>query len=217
MSNRIDLKVVLLGKENVGKTSLFQRFIKGTFFEGSQQATVGASYGAKHVVLDGRRVVVMGLWDTAGSERYEAMTKMYYRSASAAIICYDISSLASFEKARFWVSELLRNEENCRIFLCGTKLDLAGEDFYDTTRFRAIRRDITRRESSRQVKKRTAEGLAEEVGAVGVWEVSSKEGWGVHDLLHEVVMDWIAQGEKRKLSLDENIRLQTKGSRYMCC
>ena len=30
------------------------------------------------VEVGGRRVVV-GVWDTAGSERYEAMTSMYYR------------------------------------------------------------------------------------------------------------------------------------------
>ena len=27
----------------------------------------------------GRQEVVLGVWDTAGSERYESMTKMYYR------------------------------------------------------------------------------------------------------------------------------------------
>ena len=30
------------------------------------------------VEAGGRRVMV-GVWDTAGSERYEAMTRMYYR------------------------------------------------------------------------------------------------------------------------------------------
>ena len=29
--------------------------------------------------------MVLGVWDTAGSERYEAMSKMYYRNAKVHI------------------------------------------------------------------------------------------------------------------------------------
>lgn len=34
--------------------------------------------------------------DTAGSERYEAMSRIYYKSAKAAIICYGLSLLGDF-------------------------------------------------------------------------------------------------------------------------
>ena len=30
----------------------------------------------------GRKEVILGVWDTAGSERYESMARMYYRSVS---------------------------------------------------------------------------------------------------------------------------------------
>ena len=49
--------------------------------------------------------------DTAGSERYESMSRIYYRGAKAAIVCYDLTEKASFERARFWVAELKKNEE----------------------------------------------------------------------------------------------------------
>ena len=49
--------------------------------------------------------------DTAGSERYEAMSRIYYRGAKAAIVCYDLSDRTSFERVRFWVKELKNNEE----------------------------------------------------------------------------------------------------------
>jgi GTPase SAR1 family protein len=49
--------------------------------------------------------------DTAGSERYEAMSRIYYRGAKAAIICFDLTEQNSFEKVKFWVKELAKNEE----------------------------------------------------------------------------------------------------------
>jgi small GTP-binding protein len=32
------------------------------------------------------------IWDTAGQERYNSLAPMYYRSAQAAIIVYDITN-----------------------------------------------------------------------------------------------------------------------------
>lgn len=69
--------------------------------------------------------------DTAGAERYEAMSKLYYRGAKAAVICFgevlnrnvcvlfvsrdrdfvDLTDSSNFERAQFWVNELKTHEE----------------------------------------------------------------------------------------------------------
>lgn len=36
---------------------------------------------------------------------------MYYRGARAAILCYDLTERASFDKIRYWVGELQENEQ----------------------------------------------------------------------------------------------------------
>ena len=33
--------------------------------------------------------ITLGIWDTAGSERYESMSRIYYRGTAAAVVCYD--------------------------------------------------------------------------------------------------------------------------------
>lgn len=56
--------------------------------------------------------ICVGLWDTAGSERYEAMSHMYYRDAKAAVICYDITDAGRcvVEKRNYTVeSHLMSN------------------------------------------------------------------------------------------------------------
>uniref|UniRef100_A0A3P9NGN3 RAB24, member RAS onco family n=1 Tax=Poecilia reticulata TaxID=8081 RepID=A0A3P9NGN3_POERE len=85
---RVDAKVVMLGKESVGKTSLVERYVHHRFLVGPYQNTIGAAFVAKPIqVAD--RVITLGIWDTAGSERYEAMSRIYYRGARAAVVCYD--------------------------------------------------------------------------------------------------------------------------------
>lgn len=139
MSAKVDLKVVLLGKEYGGKTSLVERFINSRFNESiPYQNTIGAAFGARSLTVGGDKSITLGIWDTAGSERYEAMSRIYYRGAGAAVVCYDLTDIASWERAKFWIKEVRGHEENCEVYLCGTKKDLLeqrsrGIDHFDST------------------------------------------------------------------------------------
>ena len=55
------------------------------------------------VTLQQGRVVSLGIWDTAGAERFQSISRMYYHGSRAAIVCFCPGSGASFEKAKFWV------------------------------------------------------------------------------------------------------------------
>ncbi|CAG5130250.1 unnamed protein product, partial [Candidula unifasciata] len=108
---KVDIKVVLLGKAYAGKTSLVERFIHNRFLGDTvpYQNTIGAAFGAKTVTVNNKNVIV-GIWVT--------MSRIYYRGAKAAIICYDLTDKSSFDRARFWIGELQKHEEVLSIFLC---------------------------------------------------------------------------------------------------
>ncbi|XP_059099347.1 ras-related protein Rab-24-like [Tigriopus californicus] len=138
MSPPSDVKVVLLGTEYCGKSSLVERYLHDRFRgENCYQNTVGAAYGSKlfEINVNGSpRALIMGIWDTAGSERYQSMSRLYYRSARAAILCFDITCRESWAKVQFWKKEVQRHERLCRIYLCATKMDkLLAEDQADGT------------------------------------------------------------------------------------
>jgi len=64
------------------------------------------------------------LWDVAGQERFGAMTKVYYRNASGAIIVYDVNDPASFKAVEHWkkdIEEKLEPFSNIPILLLGNK------------------------------------------------------------------------------------------------
>lgn len=52
------------------------------------------------------------------------MSRIYYRGAKAAVICYDITKSNTFQRAKFWIRELREVEEGCKIYICATKNDI---------------------------------------------------------------------------------------------
>lgn len=197
---RVDAKVVMLGKEYVGKTSLVERYVHNRFLVGPYQNTIGAAFVAK-VMPVGSRTVTLGIWDTAGSERYEAMSRIYYRGAKAAIVCYDLTDRSSFQRAKFWVNELQNFEENCRIYLCGTKSDLLEED-----------------RRRREIDFHDVQDYADEIKAE-LFETSSKTGQNVDELFQKVAEDYV-QFTAFELTEEKGVDLNQKSTTtyfYSCC
>lgn len=61
----LEAKIVVLGAQNVGKTSLVMRYCKGAFKPEQITSTVGASFLTKRVVdTDTDTVVRLQIWDT---------------------------------------------------------------------------------------------------------------------------------------------------------
>jgi len=197
---RIDVKVVLLGKEYSGKTSLVERFLSERFAgENRYQNTIGAAYGEKTVNVKGKEMV-LGIWDTAGSERYQAMSKMYYRNAKAAVICYAVNDAESWEKVKFWIKELSKTEPDCSIYICATKTDL-----------------IKGRNKDRCVDYHTTTDLAESIKAK-LFETSSMKGENITELFNQIAIDYLENKINHLESLDDivNMRNEKKG-RGGCC
>ncbi|XP_041049183.1 ras-related protein Rab-24 isoform X3 [Carcharodon carcharias] len=146
---RVDVKVVMLGKEFVGKTSLVERYVHNRFLNGPYQN------------------------DTAGSERYESMSRIYYRGARAAVVCFDLTDSSSYARARFWVNEVRNCEEHCKIYLCGTKSDLVQND-----------------RNARGVDYHDVQDYTDEIKAK-LFETSSKTGQNVDELFQIVAEDYL--------------------------
>ncbi|GME23470.1 Ras-like GTP-binding protein [Neofusicoccum parvum] len=124
----VEAKVVVLGSQGVGKTSLVHRYVKNAF--ANTTSTVGASFLTKKVVdIDTSTVVRLQIWDTAGQERYRSISKLYYRGANAAVLCYDITDPKSFEEMGRWLIELKNNlGDDIILHVVGTKVDRVAED-----------------------------------------------------------------------------------------
>jgi len=71
-----------------------------------------------------KKFVKAQIWDTAGQERFRAIVSAYYRGATGALICYDITKKKSFENAGSWLREMRVNCDPQAVMLVGNKTDL---------------------------------------------------------------------------------------------
>ncbi|KAK3324212.1 putative ras-like GTP-binding protein [Cercophora scortea] len=126
----LEAKIVVLGSQGVGKTSLVTRYCKGAFNPSQITSTVGASFLTKRVVdTDTDTVVRLQIWDTAGQERFRSISRLYYRGANACILCYSITDANSFAEMGMWLTELRRNlPSDIILHVVGTKADIVARD-----------------------------------------------------------------------------------------
>ncbi|KAK3066503.1 hypothetical protein LTR53_017115 [Teratosphaeriaceae sp. CCFEE 6253] len=129
----LEAKLVLLGAQNVGKTSLVHRHVHAAFLPPQlAHSTVGAAFltTRAHDPESGTTLRLQ-IWDTAGQERFRSISRLYYRGANAAILCYDVTSLRSFEAMGEWLEEL---KGQCGglgglvVHVVGTKSDVVAAD-----------------------------------------------------------------------------------------
>eukprot|EP00397_Hematodinium_sp_SG-2012_P025896 GEMP01027092.1.p1 GENE.GEMP01027092.1~~GEMP01027092.1.p1 ORF type:complete len:225 (+),score=41.76 GEMP01027092.1:360-1034(+) len=121
-------KVIVLGRQGVGKTSLISRYNYHSFHN-SYTPTVGVDFVSRALQLDGQ-VVKLQLWDTAGQERFNALISSYLRDSCAAVVVYDVSDRKSFEDVVKWVKEVKDQKGNVDtvLVLVGNKTDLATRE-----------------------------------------------------------------------------------------
>lgn len=123
MGDPLEVKVVIVGDSDVGKTSLSIRYCHGEFE--SHQPTIGANFLKVRVVVEGTELSLQ-IWDTAGQERFRSMAPMYYRGAKAAICVFDVTNEDSFHRVSSWMRDLKPfADPNCVICLAGNKCDKA--------------------------------------------------------------------------------------------
>jgi small GTP-binding protein len=72
------MQMIIIGDSGVGKTSFMDRFVEGSH-QVAYNATVGIDFKVKRVEID-QKTVKIQIWDTAGQEKFNAITTAYYRS-----------------------------------------------------------------------------------------------------------------------------------------
>ncbi|XP_026874372.1 ras-related protein Rab-41 isoform X3 [Electrophorus electricus] len=156
-------KLVFLGEQSVGKTSLITRFMYDSF-DNTYQATIGIDFLSKTMYLEDRTIRLQ-LWDTAGQERFRSLIPSYIRDSAAAVVVYDIANLNSFQQTSKWIDDV-RTERGSDviIMLVGNKTDLADK---------------------RQVSVEAAERKARDLNVMYI-ETSAKAGYNVKQLFRRV-------------------------------
>jgi len=189
------IKLLIVGDSSVGKSNFIYRFIENRFCE-EYLTTSGIDLKTANIKIKDKMIRVQ-LWDTAGQEKYRAITKNLFLKVLGALVFYDITNENSFLNLKEWVKSI---KEECgghmQMILIGSKSDLADK--------RVVRRD-------------EAEAYAKEQ-KIEYMESSSKTGENVQEAIISLCEKIL---KKEELEKDVSFTLDrssfAKPNKKKCC
>ena len=185
-------KILLLGDSTVGKTCFLLRYTDDTFLD-LHMATIGLDYRLKTMILEDHKIVKVQLWDTAGQDKFRAITRNYYKGARGIILIYDVTNIKSFENIKKWITEIKEEiSDNVSIILIANKID---------------------NEPERKVSKEQGEKLAKEFD-IAFFETSAKTGIGINESVFYLVQK-IIETEPEVKKRGKNLKIGNK--KRKCC
>uniref|UniRef100_M3XU64 Ras-related protein Rab-23 n=1 Tax=Mustela putorius furo TaxID=9669 RepID=M3XU64_MUSPF len=121
----VAIKMVVVGNGAVGKSSMIQRYCKGIFTK-DYKKTIGVDFLERQIQVNDEDVRLM-LWDTAGQEEFDAITKAYYRGAQACVLVFSTTDRESFEAISSWREKVVAEVGDIPTVLVQNKIDLLDD------------------------------------------------------------------------------------------
>ena len=121
----IEYKLLLIGESNVGKTTIFNKYIFNKL-DKNTGSTIGVDFEAKNFPYKNKKYSIK-LFDTAGQERFHSVTRAYYHMGDAYLIVFDLTNENSLKEIPNWINSLKAEKEDSKFIIIGNKNDLKNQ------------------------------------------------------------------------------------------
>lgn len=196
MTQQLEYKIIILGMSEVGKTCLLINYFDKKFKE-NNISTIGIDFKTKFFKFDENKVKINYV-DTAGQERFHAISSNYLKNANGILLVYAVNSRASFSLLEDWMKEVKNHaNQNFSIIILGNKCDVEN-------------REVTLEEGENFAKKINSK----------VYEVSAKTGYNVAEAFDEIARMTYEKDKEGKIRQRESIRFEDVGAdkkKKKCC
>ena len=115
----LNLKIVLIGDSNVGKTTLLYKYLNDENTE-DIIPTLGLENKVKTTQIKGIKTKIQ-LWDTVGQEKFNSLTQNIFTNTDGILIIFDLTNKESFNNIQKWIS---KSDNKIKIIIVGNKSDL---------------------------------------------------------------------------------------------
>ncbi|XP_076167547.1 E3 ubiquitin-protein ligase TRIM23 isoform X2 [Ptiloglossa arizonensis] len=122
IGTKIDIRVVILGLDDAGKTSILSA-MRGITLSGPPIPTIGFNVESLEY-----KNLVYSLWDVGGQQKFRPLWKHYYHNTQAVIFVVDASNRSRFEEAQNELSKIVneRKLKGALFLIYANKQDIAG-------------------------------------------------------------------------------------------
>ncbi len=158
----VNAKLVVVGDQAVGKTSLIHRFVDN-YFKENYLPTLGFEISVKTLpIKDG--VVVYSIWDIAGQQCFDPARLRYYGGSHGFLMLFNLAVRGTLKNLDNWIVDIQKVCPDAPILLVGNKSDLEG----------------------RQITEKDIEDKLKQYGAIGYYLTSAKTGNGVLEAFNKI-------------------------------
>ena len=180
----LQIKMILLGNQAVGKTSIINRYVSDNFSSNIMTSS-HMTYTEKILSIDNQKIQ-LNIWDTVGQEKFRSLSKLFFKDTNIVGLVYSVTDKETFNDLRFWVDSFKETiGEEVIIGVMGNKSDLFLEQ---------------------EVSEEEGDKFAKEIG--GFFDaVSAKENkQGLDKFINKLVIEYLKKNPV--LTKSKNIKLE---------
>ena len=189
-------KFIIIGDPYVGKSNIIYRFTKNLFSE-EYNSTLNLDFTYKNIATN-NKIYRAQLWDTAGQQQFQSITRGYFKNSDCAILVYDITIRDTFNNIENWL-ERCKNDvnNNASFILVGNKEDL---------------------KDNRNISYDEGEEFATRNGML-FFETSAKTGKNIEEMFNKAVESIVRKKENIDNNNGKNIKIdnQNPKKKKKCC
>ena len=82
-------KVIIVGPQAVGKSSILFRLSESKF-NNNYFSTIGIDFKTYSTTINDK-MYSLQIWDTAGQEKFRALTSTYYKGSQGCVVVFDLA------------------------------------------------------------------------------------------------------------------------------
>jgi small GTP-binding protein len=188
-------QLLIIGDSFVGKTSILDRYANNRF-NSNYLATIGLENFTKDEVINGKTVRIK-IWDTAGQEKFQSLTKGFFRNAQGIMVVYDVTNSETYQNIKYWTQSIkthLGSEtDNIAVIIIGNKID----------------------SQVREVNKEEAELYSSELG-YRYFETSAKTGQNINSTIEYLVNEVLKINKNKAKTMNNNIKISRQREETNC-
>ena len=186
--------LMLIGDENVGKTSIINRYVNDTFSDERRQ-TLGVDNFTQTKKMKKKKILIK-IWDTVGQEKYAMITKSHYKIAHGIFLLCSVDSKDSFKSLPKWLQGV---KDNCDLSRVKLMLIISKCDIEE--------RQLTKEQIINFSNKNSLEYI----------EVSAKENINIDEMFDKMIKDVYEMNYYREKGFDLEEGAFSSGIKKGCC
>ena len=174
-----ELKIIVIGNSNTGKTSFVNKWTKGTFTD-FYKATVVSEFSYK-IFQYKEKFYRIQLWDLAGQDQNTHITKIFSKNSHGCVVLCDITNKDSLNDTLKWKESV---DESARFLDGGFLPSVLVQNKIDL-----VEEDIVKNEE--EIKK-----FAEDNKFINYFRTSAKMGVGIDECMEFLITHILDKIEK---------------------